>query len=90
MLSGGTPKPYLDAWLKRTRRALAGSGSLSELSMILGESCEEDSIVWRARLLRILDGEEEPDFDLLMKIDSLLARPKRINKIAEDSEDLFG
>lgn len=68
-------KPYFDSWLKRTRRQLLRSGRLSELSLILSRESGEDPEQWRARLKSLLEGDELPSLDLLMKIDSLLAGP---------------
>lgn len=68
-------KPYLETWLRRTRKQLSTSGRLSELVLMLaadGLSTQED---WRMKLQRVIDGEEEPDVELLTRIDSLLARP---------------
>lgn len=66
-------KPYFDAWLKRTRRQLSVSGRLSEISLILSQETGDPSDAWRTRLRGLLEGEELPSLDLLMKIDSLLA-----------------
>ncbi len=69
-------KPYFDAWLKRTRRQLSRSGRLSEISLILSTESGESADEWRSRLRGLLEGEELPSLDLLMKIDSLLAGQK--------------
>lgn len=90
MTSSGISKPYLDAWLKRTRRELAGSGRLSEAAMILGKNEAGNTEEWRARLLRILEGEEVPGFDLVTEIDSVLARPARVTRSGGIDGDLFG
>ena len=45
---------------------------------------------WRSRLLRILAREEEPCFELLMKIDSVLAKPAKPKSDGSQSSDLFG
>ena len=89
MASGGKPRPYLDAWLKRAGKQLSASGRLSELVVILSEGRAADENYWRKRLQRILDREEEPDPELLMRIDLILAPPSR-NALPEDEgRDLF-
>ncbi len=89
MSSGAIPKPYLQAWLRRTRRELAPSGRLSELAMILSQGDGQAEDFWRRRLSSVLDGEIEPDFELLTKVDSLLARPSRKPAANGGQEDLF-
>jgi len=89
MASDGISRPYLAAWLKRTAKALAGSGKLSELSVILAKEGEADAAAWRSRMQRILDRDEEPCFELLTKVDSVLARPARVATNTVESWDLF-
>lgn len=89
MAADGISKPYLDVWLRRTAKALAGSGKLSELALILAGDGEMDAVAWRARMQRILDREEEPGFELLTKIDSVLARPAKNGCNGADAGDLF-
>lgn len=92
MSAGGIPgisKPYLDAWLKRTGKALAGSGKLSELAIILSADDHADHEAWRSRLQRILARQEEPCFELLMKVDSVLAKPAKAEECDTQSDDLF-
>ena len=89
MASGGKPRPYLDAWLKRAGKQLSASGRLSELVVILSEGKVADQEFWRKRLQRILDREEEPDPELLMKIDLILAPPSRQRSPEDEGEDLF-
>ncbi|MGJ8641941.1 MAG: hypothetical protein ACSHX9_00920 [Luteolibacter sp.] len=89
MASNGKPRPYLDAWLKRVGKQLSVSGRLSELVIILSEGKKSDHDVWRKRLQRILDREEEPDPELLMKIDLILAPPSMRQSVKDEGEDLF-
>lgn len=89
MAAAGISKPYLDAWLRRAAKALAGSGKLSELALILAGDGEMDAVAWRARMKRILDREEEPGFELLTKIDSVLARPAKSTGNGAEAGDLF-
>lgn len=68
-------KPYLEAWVKRMRRELSVSGRLSELAFIMSQEGCMDQHGWRLKIQRILDREEDPGFDLLTRIDSVLASP---------------
>ena len=69
-------KPFLEAWLRRTRKQLSGSGRITELALILardGSPFSQDD--WRLKLQAIFQGNEEPSMELLIQIDSLLAKP---------------
>jgi len=88
--SGANRKPYLDAWLKRTGRELSVSGRLSELVLILSKNKGGGAEEWRGRLQRILSREEEPGFELLTEIDSMLAKPGKCGDVSGDTHDLFG
>ena len=88
--SGSGRKPYLDAWLKRTRRELSSSGKLSEIGLILSVKQGGDAGEWRERLRRILGGEEEPGLELLTEIDSILAKPSKPAPAEVPDADLFG
>jgi hypothetical protein len=90
MASGGNPRPYLDAWLKRVGKQLSTSGRLSELVLILSEGRKSEQDAWRQRLQRILEREEEPDPELLMKIDLILAPPSKRPATKDEGEDMFG
>lgn len=82
-------KPFLEAWLRRTRKQLSASGKISELAWILakGES-DHSQNDWRLKLQAIFQGDEEPTLEILTKIDSLLAKPSR-KAIAIKSEDFL-
>ncbi|QTN34125.1 hypothetical protein HZ994_17975 [Akkermansiaceae bacterium] len=82
-------KPYLDAWLKRTGRELSVSGRLSELVLILSRKKGGDQDEWRERIQRIMSREQEPCFELLTEIDTLLARQGSKPPPATDDGDLF-
>ncbi|MFM2196791.1 MAG: hypothetical protein RLZZ505_223 [Verrucomicrobiota bacterium] len=82
-------KPYLEAWLRRTGRELSSSGRLSEAALILSRKKGGDSSEWAERLRRILEREEDPGFELLTEIDSILARPARRGSPAMPIQDLF-
>lgn len=76
-------KPFLETWLRRTRKQLSSSGRISELAWILSRSdprlSRED---WRVKLQAICHGNEEPDLEFLTRIDSLLAKPT--NKVPSE------
>ena len=82
-------KPYLDAWLKRTRRELSSSGRLSEIGLILSAKLGGDAGEWRERMRKILGGEEEPGLELLTEIDSILAKPLKRTTDENGEADLF-
>ncbi len=69
-------KPFLETWLRRTRKQLSGSGRITELALILardGASLTQED--WILKLQAIFHGNEEPNMELLTQIDSLLAKP---------------
>lgn len=82
-------KPYLETWLRRTRKQLAASGRLSELAMVLATEDPSTRDEWRLRLQRMVDGDVEPDLELLTKIDSLLAKPAADRRSGDFQADLF-
>lgn len=82
-------KPYLEAWLRRTGRELSASGRLSEAALILSRKKGGEASEWAERLRRILAREEEPGFELLTEIDTLLARPARGGTPRSFGADLF-
>jgi hypothetical protein len=63
-------------WLKRLRRELAGSGRRSQLALLLAGRDAGERENWSRRLHAILLGEETPDPELILRIESLLARPR--------------
>ena len=82
-------KPYLDAWLQRTRKQLSASGKLTETAYLLAEGKREELELWRTRIQKVMDGEMEPDIDLITRIDSLLARPSVSGNTQNDTLDMF-
>lgn len=83
-------KPFLDTWLRRTRKQLSVSGRLSELALILSREQQQFSEMdWRAKLNGIFQGEEEPSIELLTKIDSLLAQPSSKQRSEDTGAMLF-
>ncbi len=83
-------KPFLFAWLRRTRKQLSVSGRLSELALILSREQQQLSESdWRTKLNAIFQGDEEPSIELLTKIDSLLAQPSSKQRIEDTGAMLF-
>lgn len=68
-------RPYLESWLRRTRKQLAGSGRLSEAALILSREEGRTPRHWIDFLRDVLEERTVPSLDLLTRIDSLLARP---------------
>lgn len=69
-------RPYLTAWLRRTRKQLATSGRLSETALILSQNEGSTPAYWSTELRAILEGDTIPSLDLVTMIDSILAKPK--------------
>lgn len=73
---------------------MARSGRLSEIALILSrlpdETFDLDQAGWREMLLGILGEEVEPCFEILTKIDRVLAHPGEKSAEPEVEEDLFG
>lgn len=70
-------RPYFDAWLRRTGKQFAVSGRLTQTATLL--AAEEGGTVdeWRQRLQILLEGNEIPSLDLLVRIDGFLAGPMK-------------
>lgn len=82
-------KPFLEAWLRRTRKQLSGSGRISELAWILAkDKIEYSQNDWRIKLQAIFQGNEVPTLEILTQIDSLLAKPSRC-AVSVKSEDIL-
>ena len=82
-------KPFLETWLRRTRKQLSGSGRISELAWILAKDKPDHSQNdWRLKLQAIFQGDEEPSLEVLTQIDSLLAKPSR-KGVSVKSEDFL-
>ena len=69
------PDPYDAKWLPRTRRALAVSGRVTELTIILAAETGRSRDDWAGRLRRILDGDEKASPGIVFRIDGFLGRP---------------
>ena len=82
-------RPYFDAWLRRTGKQFAVSGRLTETAMALAASEGGTVEEWRTRLRILLEGNEVPSLDLLMRIDMLLAGPPREKRDDEGQGSLF-
>lgn len=80
-------RPYLTAWLSRTRKQFATSGRLTQTAMALSLSEGGTVVEWRVRLREFLENTEIPTLDLLTKIDVLLAGPsKKISALSQQQE----
>ena len=75
MFNAKPDRPYLENWLRRTRKQLSGSGRLTEVSLILSREEGRTPGYWSTYLRDVLDEVETPSLDLLTRIDALLARP---------------
>ena len=80
---GKPDRPYLESWLRRTRKQLSGSGRLTEVALILSREEGQTPAHWSTYLRDVLDEVETPSLDLLTRIDALLARPVVKDKPAE-------
>lgn len=81
-------KPFLETWLRRTRKQLSSSGRISELAWILArDEPQLSQDQWRIKLQAIFQGDEEPDLELLTQIDSLLAKPT--GKVFSENSDVM-
>lgn len=74
---GRPDRPYLESWLRRTRKQLAGSGRLSEIALILSREDGQTPQHWSGYLRDVLEEETTPSLDLLTRIDAVLAKPVR-------------
>ena len=83
VLHGKPDRPYLENWLRRTRKQLSGSGRLTEVALILSREEGNTPAHWSTYLRDVLDEVETPSLDLLTRIDALLARPVAKDKPAE-------
>ena len=81
-------RPYLESWLRRTRKQLSGSGRLSEIALILSREEGNTPGHWSTWLRGVLEEETTPSLDLLTRIDALLAKPVASSTDA-DTPDLF-
>jgi hypothetical protein len=88
VIHGRPERPYLESWLRRMRKQLAGSGRLTELALILSREEGNTPDHWSTYLRDVLDEVETPSLDLLTRIDALLARPVA-TPAQEDQPGLF-
>lgn len=79
-------RKFIEFWLRRTRKELAISGRLAELAQLMQQQ-EGLSRDWQSDLLRLRQGEWEPTMDDLIRLDGVLARPKK--KPRADTEPSF-
>lgn len=68
-------RPYLESWLRRTRKQFAASGRLSEVALILSKEDGDSPERWSQLIRDILDERTTPSLDFLTRIDAVLAKP---------------
>lgn len=83
VFNGKPDRPYLENWLRRTRKQLAASGRLSELALILSREEGHTPAHWSGFLREVLNEEVTPSLDLLTKIDALLAKPVKVREVLD-------
>lgn len=81
--------PFLANWLRRTRKQLAPSGRLSELSLLLAQREGNTPEFWSRWLRQVLENELIPTIDELTSIDAILAKPKLEAHPQQESLMLF-
>jgi hypothetical protein len=81
-------RPYLENWLRRTRKQLSASGRLTELSLILSKEEGNTAVHWSSYLREVLEEETTPSLDLLTRIDAILAKPVKAEE-KNDAPSLF-
>jgi hypothetical protein len=83
-------RPFLETWLRRTRKQLSGSGRITELAWIMARKDPQFSQDgWRVKLQSIFQGAEEPSLELLTRIDTLLAKPAKKQDSGKSDALLF-
>lgn len=81
--------PFLANWLRRTRKQLAPSGRLSEVSLLLSQSEGYTPDHWAKWLRQVIENEIIPTIDELTSIDAILAKPKARKPSQEEPLLLF-
>ncbi len=85
-----SPTPYLDTWLRRTRKQLTSSGKLAQVATLLASQDGCAAAVWEEKIRDILSGETTPEIDILIRIDAILAgTPKPGQSPADGQLDFF-
>ncbi len=79
-------RPYLETWLRRIGRQFAVSGRLSQTAHLLAAQEGGTAEQWRARLRRLLAGEELPSVELLTRIDVLLSGGQDNTTAVDDAQ----
>ncbi len=70
-----SPTPYLETWLRRTRRQLAASGRMTQVAAVLAARDGVAPAGWEQTLRSILDGRISPGIELLTRIEAVLSAP---------------
>ncbi|MBK1882155.1 hypothetical protein JIN85_07005 [Luteolibacter pohnpeiensis] len=83
------PDPFLDAWVRRTRKQFSGSGMISQAAHIFAREEGGDVDVWRRRLRSILNGRQAPTLEVLARLDKLAAGKPSEPQIPPSEGELF-
>ncbi len=70
-------RKFIDLWMRRTRKELAISGRIAEVSTLLQAQEANHGRDWQRDLMSLLHGEWEPTMDDLIRLDGVLARPRK-------------
>lgn len=70
-------RKFIELWLRRARKELAVSGRIAELTHLLELQDQGSGRDWQRDLLSLLRGEWEPNMDELIRLDGVLARPRK-------------
>ncbi len=89
MITTRPERPYLDAWLRRTRKQFGASGRLTQTALALSLSEGGSVGEWRVRLRQFLENTDIPTLDLLTKIDLLLTGVSKLSSSELRQNDLF-
>ena len=66
-------EPFMEAWLRRTRKKFSGSGRISQAALIFSQEEGETQEIWQRRLRSILNGRQAPTVEVLARLDKLAA-----------------
>ena len=76
-------RKFIEFWLRRARKELAISGRLAELAQFLQHQ-ESSARDWQHDLGRLRRGEWEPTMDDLIRLDGVLAQPRKKKQVGSE------
>lgn len=76
-------RKFIEFWLRRARKELAISGRLAELAQLLQHQ-ESSARDWHHDLRRLRQGEWEPTMDDLIRLDGVLAQPRKKKQVGSE------